>query len=109
MGRWIRFERNGKTAFGTLEGDTIAIHDGDMFAGAKPNGETAKLSDVRALTPCEPSKMICLWNHFPQCAEKNDFKEPKEPLWFLKAPKAYWPASRRIERPASDAGKIIYE
>ena len=109
MARWIRFEQDGKTGFGTLEGDTIAVHAGDMFAGSKPTGETLKLSGVRVLTPCEPSKMICLWNNFHQLAAKSDFKEPKEPLWFLKAPNAYWPAQRPIERPATYAGKIIYE
>src|SRR6516164_1421257 len=85
MTKWIRFENSGKTGFGTLEGDTIAVHTGDMFAGAKPTGEMLKLSDVAVRTPCDPSKMICLWNNFHQLA-KNDFKEPKEPLWFLKAP-----------------------
>src|SRR5260370_953378 len=53
--------------------------------------------------------MICLWNNFHQLAAKNEFKQPKEPLWFLKAPNAYWPANRPIERPATYAGKIIYE
>src|SRR5258705_9801646 len=109
MAKWIRFEREGKSGFGTLEGDTIAVHTGDMFAGAKPSGQKVRLSDVRILTPCEPSKMIYLWNNFHQLAAKNDFKRPKEPLWFLKAPNAYWPANRPIERPATYAGKIIYE
>ena len=53
--------------------------------------------------------MICLWNNFHQLAAKNDFTEPKEPLWFLKAPNAYWPAQQSIARPATYAGKIIYE
>jgi 2-dehydropantoate 2-reductase len=109
MAKWIRFEQGGKTGFGTLEGDSIAVHSGDMFAGAKPSGVTLKLGDVEVLTPCQPSKMICLWNNFHQLAAKNDFKEPKEPLWFLKAPNSYWPANKPIERPATYAGKIIYE
>ena len=109
MAKWIRFEQDGKTGFGTLEGDSITVHTGDMFAGAKPNGEKLKFSDVQILTPCEPSKMVCLWNNFHQLAAKNEFKQPKEPLWFLKAPNAYWPANRPIERPATYAGKIIYE
>ena len=46
MAKWIRFEENGKTGFGTLEGDTIAVHTGDMFSGAKPSGQTVKLSAV---------------------------------------------------------------
>src|SRR5579864_8395162 len=109
MAKWIRFEQDGKTGFGTLEGDNIKVHSGDLFAGAKPSGRTVKLADVQLLTPCDPSKMICLWNNFHQLAAKNDFKEPKEPLWFLKAPNSYWPANQPIQRPATYAGKIIYE
>ena len=93
MTRWIRFEQGGKTGFGTLEGDTIAVHEGDLFAGAKPTGKSVKLSEVEVRTPCDPSKMICLWNNFHQLAAKNDFTRPKEPLWFLKAPNAYWPGT----------------
>ena len=36
MAHWIRFENGGKTGFGTVEGETIAVHSGDMFAAAKP-------------------------------------------------------------------------
>src|SRR4051794_25322406 len=31
MAKWIRFEQGGKTGFGTLEGETIAVHTGDLF------------------------------------------------------------------------------
>src|SRR6185437_14708990 len=89
MKQWIRFEKSGRVGFGTMAAGTVAIHDGDMFAGAKPTGETVQLADVRVLTPCEPSKMICLWNNFHQLAAKNDFLVPDEPLYFLKAPNAY--------------------
>lgn len=109
MAKWIRYEQDGKTGFGTLEHGIITVHAGDMFAGAKPSGQTLKLADVEIVTPCQPSKMICLWNNFHQLAARNDFTEPKEPLWFLKAPNAYWPASKPIQRPATYAGKIIYE
>jgi ketopantoate reductase/2-keto-4-pentenoate hydratase/2-oxohepta-3-ene-1,7-dioic acid hydratase in catechol pathway len=109
MAKWVRFEQHGKSGFGILEGDTVIVHSGDMFGAAKPTGETLKLSDTQLRTPCDPSKMICLWNNFHQLAAKNDFKEPKEPLWFLKAPNAYHPANRPIERPATYTGKIIYE
>ena len=109
MTKWVRFEQGGNTGFGTLEGDTITVHTGDMFAGSKASGQTLKLSDVTLSTPCQPSKMVCLWNNFHQLAAKNEFKQPMEPLWFLKAPNSYWPANKPIERPATYAGKIIYE
>src|SRR5471032_17835 len=33
MTQWIRFERNGRVGFGTLQDGTIAVHAGDMLAG----------------------------------------------------------------------------
>jgi ketopantoate reductase/2-keto-4-pentenoate hydratase/2-oxohepta-3-ene-1,7-dioic acid hydratase in catechol pathway len=109
MTRWIRFEQDGKLGFGTLQDGTIAAHAGDMFAGATPTGETVKLADVKVRTPCDPSKMICLWNNFHQLAAKNDFQRPAEPLYFLKAPNAYHPEGEPIRRPPTYDGRILYE
>jgi ketopantoate reductase/2-keto-4-pentenoate hydratase/2-oxohepta-3-ene-1,7-dioic acid hydratase in catechol pathway len=109
MTQWVRFERGGKKQFGTLEGDTIKVHEGDLFANPKATGESAKLSEVKLLTPCEPSKMICLWNNFHELAAKNDFQHPTEPLYFIKAPNAYHPHGEPIRRPSTYDGKIVYE
>jgi len=109
MTQWVRFERDGRTGFGTLDGDTITIHSGDIFAGAKPTGETVKRSAVKLLTPCEPSKMVCLWNNFHQLAAKNNFAVPPEPLYFLKANNAFCGPDTPIDRPKSYSGRIVYE
>ena len=109
MAQWLRFQRNGAAEFGTLQDGVVAVHRGDMFAGATPTGETIKLAEVRLLTPCVPSKMICLWNNFHQLAAKNDFQRPSEPLYFLKAPNAYHPAGEPIRRPSTYEGRILYE
>ena len=109
MTQWVRFERDGRTGFGTLDGDTIAIHSGNMFAGAKPTGETVKRSAVKLLAPCEPSKMVCLWNNFHQLAAKNNFAVPPEPLYFLKANNAFCGPDTPIERPKAYSGRIVYE
>ena len=60
MAQWLRYSHNGAEGFGTLEGGAIAVHSGDMFAGSQATGETVALADVEVLTPCQPSKMICL-------------------------------------------------
>ncbi|MDO8533595.1 MAG: 2-dehydropantoate 2-reductase [Xanthobacteraceae bacterium] len=109
MSQWIRFEKGGKAGFGTLDGETITVHTGDLFSGAKATAEKLKLAEVKLLTPCDPSKMICLWNNFHQLAEKNKFQEPSEPLYFLKAPNAYHPHGQPIERPKTYSGRIVYE
>ncbi|MGH6967646.1 MAG: 2-dehydropantoate 2-reductase [Stellaceae bacterium] len=109
MTQWVRFEREGHTGFGTLAGDTIEVHAGDMFAGAKPTGESVPRGAVKLLAPCEPSKMVCLWNNFHQLAAKNNFAVPPEPLYFLKANNAFCGPDTPIERPKSYVGRIVYE
>jgi ketopantoate reductase/2-keto-4-pentenoate hydratase/2-oxohepta-3-ene-1,7-dioic acid hydratase in catechol pathway len=109
MTHWIRYEKGGKRGFGTLEGEMIIVHEGDMFAGAKPTGEKLKLADVAIQTPCDPSKMIGLWNNFHQLAAKNSFQHPDEPLYFLKAPNSFHPHGKPIVRPKTYAGRILYE
>ena len=109
MALWVRFERGGKPEIGTLEGSRIAVHSGDMFAGAAPTGETIALEVVNLLTPCDPSKMICLWNNFPALAAKLGIAAPDEPLYLLKAPSAFLAHGEAIRRPTSYAGKIVYE
>ena len=109
MTQWIRFEHKGETGFGTLQDDQITVHSGSLFASPKPTATTLKLADVVVSTPCAPSKMVCLWNNFHQLAAKNDFKTPKDPLYFLKAPNAYHPHGAPIRRPPTYDGRILYE
>jgi 2-keto-4-pentenoate hydratase/2-oxohepta-3-ene-1,7-dioic acid hydratase in catechol pathway len=109
MARWLRFEQNGKLEFGTLEDDVISVFQGDMFAGPIPTGRSVALSDVRVRTPCDPSKMICLWNNFHELATKLGSPAPDEPLYLLKAPSAFVAHGDTIYRPKSYDGKVVYE
>ena len=109
MAHWIRFERQGQTGFGTLDGEAIAVHDGDMFGDSRPTGETVSLADVKVLTLCVPSKMVCLWNNFHALATRLGVPEPPEPLYFLKSPSAFLAHGETIRRPPSYSGNVVYE
>jgi ketopantoate reductase/2-keto-4-pentenoate hydratase/2-oxohepta-3-ene-1,7-dioic acid hydratase in catechol pathway len=109
MARWIRFERQGEIGFGTLEDETITGFRGDLFDRPEPTGATFALAEVRLLTPCVPSKMICLWNNFHALAARLGVSEPAEPLYFLKAPSAFLAHGETIRRPPSYSGNIVYE
>ena len=109
MAQWLRFEQDGQTKFGTLQGGTISIHSGDMFSNPADTGETAELADVRILMPCIPSKMVCLWNNFRALTAKMDGEIPEEPLFFLKAPSSYLGPNETIRRPKSYDGPVVYE
>ncbi|MGB6970351.1 MAG: fumarylacetoacetate hydrolase family protein [Methyloceanibacter sp.] len=109
MGRWLRFELNGKLGFGMLEDGVVQVYHGDMFSGPSISERALPLSDVRVRTPCDPSKMICLWNNFSALAAKLGSPPPDEPLYLLKAPSAFLGQGETIRRPKSYDGKVVYE
>jgi ketopantoate reductase/2-keto-4-pentenoate hydratase/2-oxohepta-3-ene-1,7-dioic acid hydratase in catechol pathway len=109
MAHWLRYAHGGNEGFGTVADGQIAVHSGDMFAGAQATGETLALSDVEVLTPCQPSKMICLWNNFHELAARLGTTRPVDPLYFLKAPNAFLADGQVIHRPKGYAGNVVYE
>lgn len=109
MTAWVRFVHDGAEAFGTLEGESIAVHSGDMFADPAPTGTTVALSDVVLMTPCVPGKMVALWNNSASSAEKQGLTKPEDPLYFLKAPNSFLAPGAVIRKPASYDGRVIYE
>jgi 2-keto-4-pentenoate hydratase/2-oxohepta-3-ene-1,7-dioic acid hydratase in catechol pathway len=107
--RWVRFDHHGTPRFGALDGDTIRLHDGDLFGAARATGETVALGGVRLLTPTAPSKMIALWNNYHALAAKLNQSVPKEPLYLLKAPNSFLAGGETIRVPRSYSGKVVYE
>lgn len=108
---WVSFEQDGKECCGTLEADgrTIRIHLGDIFDQPRPTRETVALSEVKLLAPLRPGKFIGLWNNFRALAAKLNQAIPQEPLYFIKAPNCYLAPGGVIRKPATYAGKVLYE
>lgn len=109
MAHWLRFEHGGKAGFGTLQGDTISVHRGDMFDSPVPTGETLAFGDVKLLTPTVPTKMLALWNNFRALATKLNAAIPVEPLYLLKAANSFLASNEVIRQPASFDGKVVFE
>ena len=106
---WARLDLGGRTVFGTIDGDRLTIHAGDMFGTPTPTGETAGLDAARWLPPCHPSKFIGLWNNLRGAAEKNGWAHPASPLYFIKTPNAYNAHERPIPQPPDRARRVVYE
>ena len=106
--RWVRFERGGKTGFGTLDGDRIQEYVGDMYGASDATGAQHALADVRLLSPCQPTKVIALWNNFHALAAKLGLAAPEEPLYLLKAPNSWSGPDMPIARPRREA-KVVFE
>lgn len=109
MTLWVRYAGEGGEGFGTLDGDAIAEHAGDMFAGPVPTGRRVPLVGVRLLPPCRPAKFIGLWNNFAERAAKEGLKRPAHPLYFLKGANCHAGDGDDILRPAGYEGQVVFE
>jgi 2-keto-4-pentenoate hydratase/2-oxohepta-3-ene-1,7-dioic acid hydratase in catechol pathway len=106
---WARYEHDGRHGFGTVAGDRLIAHDGDLFGQSSPAGEDFALGDVRLLPPAMPGKFIGLWNNSESLRAKLGLAVPKTPLYFLKAPSSIIGNGERIFRPPAYSGKVLYE
>ncbi|MDO9708068.1 fumarylacetoacetate hydrolase family protein [Paracraurococcus lichenis] len=109
MALWVRYAQGETRGFGTLEGGTIAVHAGDLLAGAAPTGETLALADVSLEAPVRPGAFIGLWNNYAELAAKQGNATPEFPLYFLKNPRCVVGPGEAIRPPAGYTGKVLYE
>ncbi|MGA9300319.1 MAG: DUF2437 domain-containing protein, partial [Bradyrhizobium sp.] len=58
VAHWIRYRHRGEIGFGTLDGEIIREHSGDMFATPRPSGRAIARAEVELLAPTSPSKII---------------------------------------------------
>ena len=106
---WIRYEADGQAGFGLLEGEHIAVCEGDMFGAFERTGKSHLLTGVTTLLPCIPGKLIGLWNNYHAQAVKQGLSIPAEPLWFIKAASSYCAHGQPFTVPASYDGRVVYE
>jgi 2-keto-4-pentenoate hydratase/2-oxohepta-3-ene-1,7-dioic acid hydratase in catechol pathway len=109
MPLWARVMHDGRECFGTVAGDTLALHAGNMFANPRPTGESISLGAATLLTPTTPGKMVALVDNYHALVAKLNHAVPAEPLYFLKAGNSFLAAGQTIHAPKSYAGKVVYE
>jgi 2-keto-4-pentenoate hydratase/2-oxohepta-3-ene-1,7-dioic acid hydratase in catechol pathway len=107
--KWMRFRQGSREGFGSVQGDSVQVHQGNMFDHPTATSEHLAVGDLEWLTPCQPSKMIGLWNNFHALAEKNGWATPAEPLYFLKANSSFAAHQQTIVPPAAEAGRVAFE
>lgn len=109
MAYWLRFNHQGSIGFGLIDKDTIQVCSGDLFAEARPTGQRLALAAVTLLPPCQPSKMLGLWNNFAARAQFENLQRPSHPLWFVKTNNCFAAHGDPIHRPASYQGPVVFE
>ena len=56
--RYIRYQAQGRTSYGILDGETVRELSAAPWSGGTPTGRTVSLKGVQLLAPAEPSKVI---------------------------------------------------
>jgi 2-keto-4-pentenoate hydratase/2-oxohepta-3-ene-1,7-dioic acid hydratase in catechol pathway len=107
--QWVRFTVESRESFGTLDGDTVRVYEGDMFGESRATGAVVPLAQVRVEMPCRPGKMITLWNNSHALAAAQGLEIPNEPLFFIKPDNCYAGQDSVIDHSTSTAGRILYE
>ena len=107
--KWMRFGRQGVTGFGTLDGETVRVYEGDMFDAPRATGQRWPAAELQWLAPCRPGKIVGLWNNYRAAAAKHGWSQPGEPLYFLKAGSSASAHLAPIQAPSSYDGRVTYE
>lgn len=100
--RLCRFNLNGTTVFGRIEGDDVVILRGNTPAAALENvtdGSVLPLESIRLLSPVSPGKIIGVGRNYADHAKELGNELPSEPLIFLKPPSAVIACDNDIEMP----------
>lgn len=104
--KYIRFEHAGIISYGILENQTVWVLDGSPFETYRKTETHYPLSAVSLLSPCLPTKGVCIGLNYRDHAEEMNETLPKSPVVFIKpsgctigpyAPVLYPPLSKRVD------------
>lgn len=104
--KFVRFVKGGTESYGLLEGETIQVIRGDIFAQYEVTKEQLQLSEVSLTYPCVPSKIVAVGLNYR--SHLGDRPVPTEPVLFLKATSALLPPEGTILMP-KEAGRVDSE
>jgi len=108
--RWARFlAADGRVGFGIMGEHGIAEYHGDLFEHPTASGSVVPNGSFSLLSPCQPSKIIALWNNFHALAAKLGKAPPSHPLFLIKPASCTAGPGEPIRRPLAYRGKIAYE
>jgi 2-keto-4-pentenoate hydratase/2-oxohepta-3-ene-1,7-dioic acid hydratase in catechol pathway len=104
--KYVRYEAAGRAAYGVLEGDVVRELTAAPWSDGKPTGKTARLTEVRLLAPCEPSKVIAVGLNYK--SHLGERAPAAYPGLFAKLPTTIVGPGADIVLPA-DAQNVHYE
>ncbi len=75
--KFVRYQIGAQKGYAVLEGESVQEISGSIFGDYKVISAKHKLSEVRLLPPCEPTKLLCVGLNFRDHIE--ELKEKIQP------------------------------
>jgi 2-keto-4-pentenoate hydratase/2-oxohepta-3-ene-1,7-dioic acid hydratase in catechol pathway len=113
--RWLRYQADGRDAYGIIEGDEVVEVTGDPFAGYSMTRTRRKLRDVKFLVPVIPKTFYAAGLNYPEHvteAAKKLGREPELPPYAdigYRANNALIAHGEPIVIPADATDRVQYE
>lgn len=99
--RYARFVYANQIRYGLVEGKEIVLMDGTPYEDYRLTQERIGIEQVKLLSPCEPSKIICVGlNYADHAKEFGNRPLPQEPVLFMKPPSSIIAHGEAIVYPA---------
>jgi 2-keto-4-pentenoate hydratase/2-oxohepta-3-ene-1,7-dioic acid hydratase in catechol pathway len=96
-GTYARYLAHGQISYGALEGDSVKELSASPFEDYTITDHTHKLTEVKLLAPCEPSKVLAIGLNYS--SHLHDRPAPVEPMVFFKTPNSVIGPGDTIIRP----------
>lgn len=110
--RIVRFQKGEKIAWGREEQGKIwpiIAKDISEVKQAEQTGDSYLLEEVILLSPCQPSKVLCLGLNYRDHAEEFQFELPKFPVVFMKPATSVIGPADTILYPNDISRRLDYE
>jgi 2-keto-4-pentenoate hydratase/2-oxohepta-3-ene-1,7-dioic acid hydratase in catechol pathway len=83
----VRYQTDGDSLkYGWLLDDKVGEIVGDVFGEYRRREAKTPVANVKLITPCAPSKIVCVGRNYVEHAKELGNEVPKIPLIFLKPP-----------------------
>ena len=96
-----RYLAHGEISYGVVEGDRVRQLSASPFEEHKVTNHVHKLSEVKLMAPCVPSKILAIGLNYS--SHLHGREGPKEPMVFYKTPTSVIGPEETIVRPKDTA------
>ncbi|MGI6629139.1 MAG: fumarylacetoacetate hydrolase family protein [Bacillota bacterium] len=107
--KFVRVKKDAEIIYGILKGDRVFPIKGSWYHDFIIQEESFKLSDVKILSPCEPSKIVCVGLNYADHAREVGLAIPKWPVIFMKPSTSVIGPNEDIIYPDYFVNRLDYE